>query len=240
MSICFKLIVTLLILEYMVNAEGIIGGHEAKNHSRPYMVLLELHSGKVIRYCGGFLIKSDFVMTAAHCQAESYKVYLGLQVYPQLEGVQILSVIREFLPKHHHMGKNDIMLLKLSRKATIDKKVKPILLAGQFNHMPSWCLVSGWGRTENSTALSNKLMEVNVMMVNDTLCDEEDMYCSTGWAGPGEGDSGGPLVCQNRKMVWKVYGVVSSNYQLCNSTTLHLYTKIGDKLEWIRKQYENN
>ncbi|NWX80710.1 DDN1 protein, partial [Alca torda] len=42
----------------------IIGGHEARPHSRPYMVYVRSAGGGV---CGGALLHKRWVLTAAHC-----------------------------------------------------------------------------------------------------------------------------------------------------------------------------
>uniref|UniRef100_A0A8D0KVY8 Peptidase S1 domain-containing protein n=1 Tax=Strix occidentalis caurina TaxID=311401 RepID=A0A8D0KVY8_STROC len=48
---------------------GIIGGWEAKPHSRPYMAHLSIRSVSGNSRCGGFLIRPDAVLSAAHCVA---------------------------------------------------------------------------------------------------------------------------------------------------------------------------
>uniref|UniRef100_A0A8C4M2E2 Peptidase S1 domain-containing protein n=1 Tax=Equus asinus TaxID=9793 RepID=A0A8C4M2E2_EQUAS len=64
----------LLLTDAYVQALGfsapgkIIGGTECKPHSRPYVAYLEtVTSQHTLVTCGGFLIRRDFVLTAAHC-----------------------------------------------------------------------------------------------------------------------------------------------------------------------------
>uniref|UniRef100_A0A670KDQ1 Peptidase S1 domain-containing protein n=1 Tax=Podarcis muralis TaxID=64176 RepID=A0A670KDQ1_PODMU len=58
----------LLLLSFSLAQTGdqIVGGHEAKPHSRPYMAALKDSTGNFT--CGGFLVRPQWVMTAAHCQ----------------------------------------------------------------------------------------------------------------------------------------------------------------------------
>ncbi|XP_035767803.1 granzyme G-like [Neolamprologus brichardi] len=213
MSVHFlALLVLVLTLEEQVYSGKITGGHEAVPHSRPYMVLLERYmSDGQKKYCGGFLLNEDFVMTAAHCHAKSYRVFLGLHNYNKQNEVQHVNVPGEnaFPQKGYDEAelKNDIMLLKLSTKAVLNKNVKPIDLADRDDRSPKSCIVSGWGSTENSKHPSPKLLEVNVTLVENEMCVKENKYCSKDKGGPGQGDSGGPLVCEDGK----AYGVVSAS-----------------------------
>uniref|UniRef100_A0A670K857 Peptidase S1 domain-containing protein n=1 Tax=Podarcis muralis TaxID=64176 RepID=A0A670K857_PODMU len=58
----------LLLLSFSLAQTGdqIVGGHEAKPHSRPYMAALKDSTGNFT--CGGFLVRPQWVMTAAHCK----------------------------------------------------------------------------------------------------------------------------------------------------------------------------
>uniref|UniRef100_A0A667X9P3 trypsin n=1 Tax=Myripristis murdjan TaxID=586833 RepID=A0A667X9P3_9TELE len=228
-----KLNIVLLLLVLTLDGQGhtasIYGGHEAVPHSRPYMVLLEYSCAYTQKHCDGFLLDEDFVMTAAHCKAENYKVFLGLHNYHS-EDKHFVSVDEVFPHENFFIDdqeiRNDIMLLKLSSKAVFSDKVKPIKLAGPDDHIrPQDCLVSGWGRSNRSNNHSSpKLMEVNVTLVDGQYCDITDVYCTQGETGPARGDSGGPLVCENGT----AYGIVSASYG-----SLHVFTKISKYTSWI-------
>ncbi|XP_058494878.1 granzyme D-like [Solea solea] len=226
------LIITLS-LHGQVHTGEIIGGHEVVPHSRPYMVLLEVRTKDGIKYCGGFLLTEDFVMTAGHCQynSVSYNAILGLHNYHHRKDVQTISVAKVFPHKDYTSNENDIMILKLSSKANISRTVKPIAMADKNSpSLPTNCSVTGWGRyDENSRYTSVKLMEVNVTLIDNEQCRIEHCYCSKGDNGPAEGDSGGPLVCGDGK----AYGVVSHIKPGPQGVLLYWYTKIPDSRRWI-------
>ncbi|XP_022615057.1 granzyme B-like [Seriola dumerili] len=232
----WKLVILILALslEGQACAGEISGGHEAVPHSRPYMVIVEQHmeDGKT-KYCDGFLLNEDFVMTAAHCQAKSYTVSLGVHNFRDKKEVQCISVEKAFPHKDYDSInlKNDMMLLKLKSKANLNKNVKPIALASKDDgSLPKSCIVSGWGKSDSSNYMSQILMEVNVTLIDNELCVQNKLYCSDGDAGPEKGDSGGPLVCEDGK----AYGVVSFKYHpVADEPPLNCYTKIPENMSWI-------
>uniref|UniRef100_A0A672YWX2 Peptidase S1 domain-containing protein n=1 Tax=Sphaeramia orbicularis TaxID=375764 RepID=A0A672YWX2_9TELE len=117
----------------------------------------------------------------------------------------------------------------LSSKATLSSNVRPIVLADHNDPAPESCIVSGWGRHDNTELMSVVLREVNLTLINNELCEDHNSYCSEGEKRPAEGDSGGPLVCENGK----AYGVVSSYKTTTNGQKMSYFTKISDYREWI-------
>ncbi|MGH0150442.1 UNVERIFIED_CONTAM: hypothetical protein FKN15_045529 [Acipenser sinensis] len=105
---------------------SIIGGRAAKPHSRPYMASLQIDSHHV---CGGFLVREDFVLTAAHCYEDTLTVVLGAHNLKVKEKSQQKIQVKQFY-KHKLNSLNkydfDVMLLKLARNATLNNKVKVI------------------------------------------------------------------------------------------------------------------
>uniref|UniRef100_A0A4W6C357 trypsin n=1 Tax=Lates calcarifer TaxID=8187 RepID=A0A4W6C357_LATCA len=229
-----------LILALTLNGQ-IYGGHEAKPHSRPYMVLLERHmqNGQTY-YCGGFLLNKDFVMTAAHCQAKSvsYTALLGVHNAHNCAGVQRIPVKAAFPHKDYNETEytNDIMLLKLSSKAHFNNNVSRIALADQSNgSLPKSCSVSGWGRNDrNSKHMPLTLMEVNVTLIDNELYVH---LCNITLNKHTFGDSGGPLVCEDGK----VYGVVSASCKTNpDGPYVYSYAKIPENADWINWITGNN
>ncbi|XP_051550328.1 granzyme-like protein 1 isoform X2 [Myxocyprinus asiaticus] len=217
---------------------GIINGTEAKPHSRPYMVSLQ-HKEKHI--CGGFLVSKDFVMTAAHCFTERQYLTVMVGAHDLNSGSSRMAV--KFY--HIHPGydsktlQNDIMLLQLNGTAKQSKKVKWISIPKKDkDNKYSKCSVAGWGKQSTNGIPSNRLMEVDVTIIDKKACQKywkkyyypTKMLCAGGHGGFCQGDSGGPLVCDKTAV-----GVVSFNENgNCDSPTLpNVYTKISMFLTWI-------
>uniref|UniRef100_H0Y2J0 Peptidase S1 domain-containing protein n=1 Tax=Otolemur garnettii TaxID=30611 RepID=H0Y2J0_OTOGA len=225
-------------------AGEIIGGHEAKPHSRPYMAYLQYWYQRTPKYCGGFLIRKDFVLTAAHCNGSSMNVTLGAHNIKEQEKTQQFIHVRKAIPHPDYDSEvytNDIMLLQLDRKAKRTAAVQPIRLPRVTSRVTPGmvCSVAGWGRIATLGPSSDTLQEVTLTVQEDEKCeshypknyngsiqicvgDPKLKKCSF------QGDSGGPLVCDN-----VAQGIVS--YGRKNGSPPRVFTKVTSFLPWIHK-----
>ncbi|KAM5193147.1 granzyme A-like [Mantella aurantiaca] len=211
MRIVFTILLIAAFLQTCENVySGIAGGREAKPHSRPYMAIV--HSGN--SFCGGILIKDDWVLTAAHCilTKNETRVTLGAHYrnFTNKEKRQTIKVINYIAHEEFNRKKyrNDIQLLQLEKKATLGKHVNYITLPQTYEDVKKGtvCETAGWGRTENNR-LAEKLMEANVTILDRGICSRkwkkkyeitDKMLCTivgTERTDVCKGDAGGPLIC---------------------------------------------
>ncbi|XP_063313449.1 mast cell protease 1A-like [Pelobates fuscus] len=248
----YLLLLTALCSLPLSGAYYIVGGHEAKPHSRPYMASLQ---NKNVHFCGGFLINRNWVLTAAHClkPLTSMRVILGAHKLSVLDKyVQVFSVSKA-VPHPQYINRtynNDILLLKLNRSAVMTSAVSPIKLP--CTHLKvkplSNCSVAGWGYVSDRRVSPGVLMEVNVTVISLTTCKKAyskivpivpSMLCT---ATPGKikgfcgGDSGGPLVCRKQ-----AEGVVSFSGRKCGDPTFpDVYTRVSSFVPWILRVIKKN
>uniref|UniRef100_A0AC11DER2 Granzyme B n=1 Tax=Ovis aries TaxID=9940 RepID=A0AC11DER2_SHEEP len=237
------LLLVAFLLTPKAKAGEIIGGHEAKPHSRPYMAYLQYWNQDVQSRCGGFLVREDFVLTAAHCHGSSMNVTLGAHNIKQQERTQQVIGVRRAICHPDYNPKNfsnDIMLLKLERKAKQTSAVKPLRLPrAKARVKPGQvCSVAGWGR-DSTGSYADTLQEVKLTVQEDRRCEAylRNYYNHANQLCVGDpktkkatfkGDSGGPLVCDN-----VAQGIVS--YGREDGSTPRAFTKVSTFLPWIKK-----
>ncbi|CAL8241869.1 granzyme B(G,H)-like [Gadus morhua] len=212
----------------------IINGREVPPNSLPYMASVQ-HNGEHI--CGGFLIKKDIVLTAAHCDKKELTVVLGTNDLRKVKKTMRYNVekCKHADYKNHDTG-NDIMMLKLSRPSQIE----PIQLQDDQIKIKNntQCLVAGWGCIKSGGPRVDKLMKVEVATIDRRTCQRKwktlpaKTICAGGYEtnkGFCQGDSGGPLVCKTMAV-----GIVSYTGDTCDYPDLpNVYTDITKFLPWI-------
>ncbi|XP_009991375.1 PREDICTED: cathepsin G-like [Tauraco erythrolophus] len=244
-------------------AGEIIGGSEAKPHSRPYMAYLTIANESHTSHCGGFLLRPDAVLSAAHCVAgkrHSKALYeLSKPLNAKITVILGAHNIHKNEPSQQefHVGhwvihpkysmdtfKNDIMLLKLKPRAKRTKEVSQIPLASHNEHVQpgAICKVAGWGRTSKTRAKTSVLMEVDLKVQSDKVCEKhsknylcQSMICvgdEDGKKSTFKGDSGGPLVCNG-----KAHGVVSYvSYGRKYYLFPNVFTRVSWFIPWIQEE----
>ncbi|NXK43095.1 MCT1A protease, partial [Piprites chloris] len=226
----------------------IIGGREVKPHSRPYMVYLQIESCSGTYNCGGFLIHPGAVLSAAHCVHGkgnvNITVTLGAHNVKKKEQSQQEFHVECWVihPSYlNYESGNDIMLLKLKKKAKITKFVKTISLPSHNETVTAGteCSVSGWGQTSVTGQRTDVMLEVDLKVQHKKMCEDsfkgyscQSMICAGDMSGRKstyKGDSGGPLVCNQ-----KAHGIVSYGHQ--NSRFPEVFTRVSYFEPWINEQ----
>ncbi|KAL2084332.1 hypothetical protein ACEWY4_019850 [Coilia grayii] len=219
--------------------DKIVGGKECKRHSVPHQV--SLNAG--YHFCGGSLISTEWVVSAAHCYQSRFQVRLGEHNIKKNEGTeQFINTAKVILhPKYNsHSQDNDIMLIKLSKPATLNQYVSTVALPTSCASAGTRCLVSGWGNTsgsDNYYPINLRCLEIPI--ISDSTCVgaypggqiTDNMFCAgymEGGKDSCQGDSGGPVSCEG-----ELQGVVSWGGGCAVKNKPGVYTKVCNYNSWI-------
>ena len=235
--------------------ERIIGGNVADPSDWPYAAAITTSSGS--QFCGGTVISSDAVLTAAHCMVDDFgepanpssiRVVTGR---PDLtdEGsgqeleVDDVFVHRQYLRKFRH----DVAVVRLSDPTS----ATPAVLATEeedeaATEIGDELRVAGWGSTKRAGgAGSDVLLEVPTFVTKAKKCEKSFNFFQAGeeictFGEPmGEnrtsscyGDSGGPLIADTLVGA-RIVGAVSYGGIRCGVKDPTVYASVAANLGFI-------
>lgn len=193
----------------------IVGGTVVTPNSIPFQVGLLMRINILATgLCGGSIISTRAILTAAHCpeNTQSTQVVLGAHNINVNEATQQRQTVQPSGYRIHAQYNrqnlnNDIAILILPSPATLNAHVVLATLPTGAQLTNTWAgsqaTASGWGRiSDGSSATSATLRSVTVPVVTNAVCTAtfggiviHSTLCvaTTGGRGTCNGDSGGPL-----------------------------------------------
>lgn len=226
----------------------VIGGKDTVIARHPYQVSVETYG--VGHACGGSLIETDIVLTAAHCLQRNIKpgsilVRLGSDTR---DAGGIVSQVAAYINHegYNALGNaNDVAVIRLASPVTLGKTIQTIPLSESTPAPGTDAVVTGWG-TMNATekVVPTTLQELTVTTMSNEKCASDEfkygtvlkdmMLCaSTPGKDACQGDSGGPLTSDG-----KLIGVVSWGRYCAHSKYPGIYTNVAVVKDWVQKNIE--
>lgn len=233
------------------------GGNVAKQGTWPWHAALYYKNGPSLEYiCGGTLISSQFVLTAANCLVFAQRRYeLPLDRIAVRLGINDLNDLstqqQQDIFGIHKTGnsKNDIAVLELYLAARLNNYVQPACLGIHKNLTGLRGTAIGWGMAANE--FLTKVQSVNIPVVSSTSCVANDpntfrqpldnrilcVGCSNGNS-VCAGDNGGGVFFEIGG-AWYLGGIVSSAVQGDAGANQHwsnnyvAFTNIAAHLPWV-------
>ncbi|XP_039438866.1 serine protease SP24D-like [Culex pipiens pallens] len=224
----------------------IVGGFSASPGQFPYQVAL-LRARQIS--CGGSLIASNWVLTAAHCVHNSDNRVISPSQITVVAGTVnigqggVTRGVQRIIPHERYAkSRNDIALLKLLQPYPLGGLIQVIALARSSNLPPPSpvgtrdVIISGWGRLSANGPLPSILQYNRATALTSIQCFRQSgfnrgLLCLQSPANNGAcfGDSGGPAVYKQQ-----LVGVASFIIGTCGSRAPDGYVKVSDYIPWIR------
>ncbi|XP_061723313.1 chymotrypsin-1-like [Cydia pomonella] len=224
----------------------IVGGNEVSIKNWPFVAFVQITGSYVPAACGGSLLSSQTVLTAAHClddlsnkkkvKGVQFRIFMGHTLITRAKltrSVLDYETHRNYSPVDR-IPQFDIGIMFLSRPVQFGPEVKKAILQRKFNaNIDKKLAVAGWGRTDTYKFgdISKRLKAVMVKLETNNICKRlTGVICTQHFKEfPYTGDSGGPMVNANNLLQ---LGIVS--FRLMKTGTSG-FTSIPYYWDWINK-----
>ncbi|XP_059622743.1 trypsin alpha-3-like [Phlebotomus argentipes] len=223
----------------------IVGGSSASSGQFPYQI--SLRNANNAHFCGGFLINTRFVVSAAHCtrgrSLGNTMIIAG--ALNRVTGGFRWNTAR--INNHPQYNANtlafDVSVLMSSSTISQTATIRPIGLSSTHLGGGVSAVVTGWGQTSHPGSAANTLQFLNVQTISNQACASAHggnggrifahKICTHGTAGRGTcmGDSGGPLAVGN-----SCIGIVSWGIA-CARGFPDVFDRVSSHRNWIIAQF---
>ncbi len=241
----------------------IIGGSDASKGTYPWVAaLLDANKSdpRQAFFCGGSLIGSRWVLTAAHCivdpgigSASEIQVAVGIEVLNQIMPSDRVTVAAIYVHPDYDTisADNDIALLELASPVsnTTLSLANSTLMQSIATGDPM--TIMGWGNMSTTgTINAEQLQEAEVFLFDFAACDAmysagfpsnvltNNMICAgiptTYIIDACKGDSGSPMVHDDGAGTWYQTGIVSFGGDCTTQLNAPgVYTNVANYTDWI-------
>jgi secreted trypsin-like serine protease len=235
----------------------IVGGEQATIADAPWQVALITASASNEwdgQFCGGSLIATQWVATAAHCvvsngspsSPSSIKILAGQATLSQVSNTRAVAVSNIYVHPLYSSSTDtdDIALIKLTTPLTlVTGSIQTIDLPSGPPTLGGPVLITGWGSVAfGSNNYPTVLRKTTVDILPDATCnasyspgyDANKMLCAGSSAldrDTCQGDSGGPLA--RFAETWVLQGITSFGSGCANGQDPGVYTEVNTYRSWI-------
>lgn len=220
----------------------------------PYLVSIRSpsHNGGST-HCGGSIISSSWVLTAAHCTNNRFQFNLRFGSNNMLSGG--VSQVSFWAVKHPNFHStyltSDIALIRIPSPLTMSQSIAFIRLPTTRQieelYVGKQLIVPGWGETAPRSGAMPLLRWLYTRVISNEQCSlsfgvrsiVRHVVCTLGYSSPANqgacsGDSGGPLVLIENDGVPTQIGVVAFAHKGgCNVGYPNGHMRTGSFLDWI-------
>ncbi|XP_014292010.1 fibrinolytic enzyme, isozyme C [Halyomorpha halys] len=233
----------------------IVRGQNAQLGQFPWQAWIEcIRFNFLATGCGGSLITTSHILTAAHCvdSVVLCQVSLGLISLKERGYSYFLHPNNMIIHGNYQADSysNDIAIIRLRSSVKLTENIQPIRLAKEFQNsrtlsgMPA--IVSGWGKTRDSEKGRHQLLQYgtvrimpeakcipffkrmfNLSITSGHICTDfsASNVCN--------GDSGGPLAIIEPDNIWTLIGIISLGVTPCEEGIPSVFTAVANYLPWI-------